>query len=122
MLEKMNWKEFFKFDWRKIILPILFSLIPVIIQIIFYLNNCYETIDPVMYISKHCLESVLLSSLNVYLLISWSLGFPALAISMPFTIFPDVLVIPIWTAISIIYWYFISSLIFYVYEKYRGKK
>ncbi len=108
----------------KIVILLLFAVIPFIFEEVLLYNGCLSptgTPQSEVYISQKCLTNGILKNMNSYVLISWMFGFPAVALSMPFSYLPDNIFIPISLIIFLVYWYVFSSIFVFAYDKLKKK-
>jgi len=93
----MNWKEFLKLDWRKIGLIIYFMLLSLFYQV--SKDNRIYMGFPLSYYYKEIFDLPLFDLLPPYL--------------------GQILIVPL--LLDIIFWYLLSCLIFWVYDKVKKK-
>lgn len=104
----MNWKQFLKPDWKKIIL----SIILLIIGLVTYFTPSLRIVS---------------ISISFPILIGNYIGGPQIVSLLNIaketkSIFLLLLILIILLLVLLIYWYLISCLIVWIYEKIRGKK
>jgi len=99
----VNWKDFFRPDWKKIILTFIIT----------FLNFVYI-------LSLFGKEPTFISYIFWWPIVIGSLLCPV-TYDVPFSLL-DLPCIIIFYIINLIYWYLLSCLIFFIYDKFKGVK
>jgi hypothetical protein len=106
----MNWREFFKPDWRK---SGIFLILFVVSPLIFFLNLSSFSMQERLRMIGYDLGAVI--AIKLFYLLDYVLNLVFLTLTAASNGNGDIMLLGI--ALNIIYWYLISCLIVWIYDK-----